>query len=139
MDCSLLFLCVLFWYKEKISGSQIISQGEGSTEHSLEIIRNCQTAHRRLCGLEVFKLIYYSVLNLKDNWWSSVYTWKNAADFLFGGKEKTGFSFEQHSQASKQSQGIALPSAKKYTGNSYPVTPGVVTEAGNPFLKEERF
>lgn len=53
--------------KKPTSGSQKISQAEGSTEHPLVIIRNCQTAHRRLCSPDVFKLIYYSVLNLKDS------------------------------------------------------------------------
>lgn len=52
----------------------------------------------------------------------------------FGGKEKAGWMFEQLSQASKQSQGIALLSVKN-TQETAPllpgVTPGGVTRSGN--------
>lgn len=76
------FLRSHFGTREKAYERQIISQVEASTEHPLEIIRNCQTAHERLHIPEVFKficLLFCSESKIQPSQWSSIHTCRNAA------------------------------------------------------------
>lgn len=128
--------------KKKICGRQTISQAEASAEHPLEIIRNCQTAHRRLCSPEIPKLVYYSALNLKDNQRSSIYTCRNFAGFhlLKFWWKRRGLLDVRTALASFKTKSRHCSSVhKKYLGNGSPVPPGVVTEAGNPSSKKKCF